>query len=335
MQITSLPNLPELSLETFEGDPLHYLMSSEPFVVRRLAAQWPLYSCVSTDIDFLHLLSNCAAETTLPYFELPPSAKGRIFYNSDFSGFNFSQSRDVFHVFAKKLIDRDTCCYLGSTPVSHAFPTLFSMINAPWAPTDSIVNLWIGNACSVGAHYDVLQNLAVNVTGQRTFTLFPPESIVNLYPGPIHRAPGGQAISLVDFADIDEKQYPRFKNALDSAMTATLSEGDAIFIPSLWWHHVQGKKRINTLLNFWYKHKETPSQQLRPMDALSYCIAAVRDLPKAQRKGWLDIFKYYVFEHDSADTEHIPISARERLTSPLPNDIQKKIRAQMTNNLKR
>lgn len=335
MKITSLSNLPELLLETFEGNPLHYLMSSEPFVVRGLAAQWPLYSGVNSDIDFLHLLREYAADITLPYFELPPTAKRRIFYNSDFSGFNFSQSRDAFHVFAEKLIDEGTCCYLGSTPVSHAFPALLTKINAPWAPTDSIVNLWLGNACAVGAHYDVLQNFAVNIKGQRTFTLFPPGAIANLYPGPLHKAPGGQAISLVDFADIDEKQYPKFKHALDNAMTATLSEGDAIFIPSLWWHHVQGKKEVNALLNFWYKHYEAPSHQLRPMDALSFCIAAVRDLPKAQREGWLDVFKYYVFEHDIADTEHIPTSARERLTSPLPNDIQKKIRAQITNNLKR
>ncbi|MBU3020717.1 cupin-like domain-containing protein [Aestuariibacter sp. A3R04] len=335
MQIPQLPDIPEVLVADFESRPEHHLMAHTPFVVRGLAEGWPLCRHNTNDIDFVDLLNNSNNDIPVSYFELPASANGRIFYNDDFSGFNFSHHQSAFSEFANKLLDETSCCYMGSTPLSFAFPALIPMINAPWAPADAIINLWVGNACTVSAHYDVLQNLAVNITGERTFTLFPPEAIRDLYPGPVHKAPGGQAISLVNFSNIDEQQFPRFKYALKTATTTTLTAGDAIFIPSLWWHHVQSAKPLNTLLNFWYRHDATPVHQPRPMDALFLTLAAVRDLPDAQKKGWMEIFKYYVFEHDEADTAHIPPSARERLTHPLPEDMQKQLRTLVTNNLKR
>lgn len=335
MQNSQLPSVPEVLVTDFTSRPNRYLMSHSPFVIRGLAKHWALCTEHTNNLEFIDLLSKSNKGVPVSYFELPASAKGRIFYNDDFTGFNFSNHQSVFSEFASKLLDKATSCYMGSTPLTFAFPLLLPMINAPWAPADAIVNLWVGNACTVSAHYDVLQNLAVNITGERTFTLFPPEAIGDLYPGPLHKAPGGQAISLVDFSNVDEQRFPRFKHALDTAMVTTLSVGDAIFIPSLWWHHVQSKKTLNTLLNFWYKHDATPHHQLRPMDALFYALAAVRDLPDVQRNGWMEIFKYYVFEYDAADTAHIPPSALERLNYPLPEDMQKQLRTLITNNLKR
>ena len=142
-------------------------------------------------------------------------------------------------------------------------------------------------------------NLACVVAGRRRVTLFPPEQLQNLYIGPLDYTPAGQAISLVDFHAPDLERFPRFAEALRHAQVAELGPGDAVFIPSLWWHHMEGLEAFNVLVNYWWR--QTPAWMDTPMNALMLAIMTVRDLPPAQRAAWQDVFRHYVFE---ADDEH-------------------------------
>ena len=82
--------------------------------------------------------------------------------------------------------------------------------------------------------------------------------------GPIEFTPAGQPISMVDIEDPDFEKYPNFKDAMDEGLTATLYPGDAIFIPSLWWHQVESFGDLNILINYWWR--STPSFMGNPMD---------------------------------------------------------------------
>src|SRR6185312_11381993 len=42
----------------------------------------------------------------------------------------------------------------------------------------------------------------------------------------------------------DDPRYPRLKDALATAKAADLGEGDAIYIPPLWWHHVESLEQL-------------------------------------------------------------------------------------------
>ncbi len=59
-------------------------------------------------------------------------------------------------------------------------------------------------------------------------------------------------MSLVQLHAPDFDRFPRFREALDAAVTAELEAGDAIYIPPLWWHHVQSLEPFNLLVNYWW-----------------------------------------------------------------------------------
>ena len=112
--------------------------------------------------------------------------------------------------------------------------------------------VWLGNRVTTPAHFDQSSNIACVVAGRRRFTLFAPEQVENLYIGPLDFAPTPTPISLVDFREPDFERFPRFREALSRARVVVLEPGDAIYIPPLWWHHVESLAMFNILLNYWW-----------------------------------------------------------------------------------
>ena len=192
--------------------------------------------------------------------------------------------------------------------------------------------IWIGNRTIASCHYDAPYNLACCVVGRRRFTLFPPEQIFNLYPGPLDPTPGGQAISLVDFANPDLGRFPRFRDALEHAQAVDVGPGDAVFIPSMWWHHVQGLSAFNVLVNYWWS--TIPAFIPTPMHALYHAIWTLRDRPESEKLAWRNVFEYYVFGNPERAGEHLPPAARGVL-GPIDDHQARLVRAMLMNKLNR
>src|SRR3546814_19620038 len=94
---------------------------------------------------------------------------------------------------------------------------------------------WSSDVCSsdlnrirVAPHYDLMENVACCVAGRRRFTLFPPDQLANLYPGPFELTPAGTPVSMVDPFAPDLDRYPRFAEAGTHARGATLEPGEAL-----------------------------------------------------------------------------------------------------------
>ena len=147
----------------------------------------------------------------------------------------------------------------------------------------------------------------------------------------LDRTPAGQAISLVDLANPDLERFPKFEKALAAACTHELEPGDAIFIPSMWWHNVESLSPFNMLVNYWWF--STPEEMGAPMDALMHAILSVREIPEPQRTLWKALFDRYVFDADESVYAHIPEPGRGCL-APLDTATAQKLRAYLASRLK-
>ena len=108
---------------------------------------------------------------------------------------------------------------------------------------------------------------------------------------------------MVDPLDPDLERYPRFQRAHDQASFADLEPGDAIYIPTLWWHHVQAKAPVNVLMNYWHDDALHGGGFL----ALIHAMLAIRDLPQPQRAAWRNWFDHFIFGEDAPNAaSHLP-----------------------------
>ena len=57
-------------------------------------------------------------------------------------------------------------------------------------------------------------------------------------------------------------------------MVADLEPGDAIYIPTLWWHHVRSHSPLNILLNYWWQADPAQTQFASVFDALMHKLRA-------------------------------------------------------------
>ena len=318
--------------------PEEALRSEHPILLRNLVANWPLVEAAKQSAD--------AADTYLRQFYNgtqvtvsigPPEIEGRIFYNDDLSDFNFEKQRTQLDTFLDKLKqhrddEEPPVHYVGSTTVDYILPGIRADNDLVIGDVAPLVSIWIGNQTRIAAHYDVPDNIACVVAGKRRFTLFPPEQLENLYVGPLDYAPAGQAISMVDLHEPDFKKHPKFRTALQNAQVADMQPGDALFIPSMWWHHVEGLESFNVLINYWWR--TVPAWMGNPMDVLNHALLSIRDLPASQRKAWQNLFEHYIFEADNELTSHIP-EAKHGLLSPIDELAARRLRALLLKQLNR
>ena len=310
-----------------EGESLkpEMINTNEPIILRQLVRSWPMVQ-LSDNADKARYMLSKSAGKVVPAWVADKKEQGRFFYNEQMDGFNFERQQLPFNDVLAWLLSNNNeqdiaTVYLGSTSVDLLMPS-YRMENDLELLKDSpLVSLWMGNRSRVAAHFDATDNVACVLAGKRTFTLFPPEQSDNLYIGPYEFNPAGQPISLVDFRYPDHERFPKFAKALDNGLQATLLPGDAIYIPSMWWHHVEALESFNLLQNYWWR--QAPEAAGNPKDALVHAMLSIKDLPKAQREAWRSIFDKMVF--DPPLQEHIPESARGFL-KPLDEEQAKKMR---------
>lgn len=306
----------------------------EPVILRGLISHWPLVKLgKQSDVKACEYLQSFYNDLTVQAFEADAKYMGRYFYNEHLDGFNFKPTFTTLNDIIAHILqatNQSTSIYMGSTSIDHILPGLRKENPLPQLDDKPLINIWLGSPSRIAAHFDIPNNIACVALGKRRFTLFSPDQLDNLYVGPIDHTPAGQAASLVDFHQPDFNKFPKFKQALTQAKTIDLCAGDALFIPSMWWHHVESFSPCNILINYWWRH--VSHHHACPSDALSHALLSIKDLPQAQRDIWREIFDHYVFTQPNLD--HIPKEKRGIL-NPITEDEARRARARLLKKLNR
>jgi len=112
-------------------------------------------------------------------------------------------------------------------PSGSLFSTVFRL-------SSKNVQLW--------THYDVMDNILVEIKGRKRVVLFPPEELLNMYLQ--------EDKSLVmDIDTPDLVKHPDFSKA--KRYECILEEGDVLFIPALWFHNVTALDFCVAVNAFW------------------------------------------------------------------------------------
>ena len=309
-----------------------------PVIYRGLVKHWPLVQkSRASRAETVAYLRSFDRDRPVTAFVGEPGIRGRLHYTDGLEDTNFEQIETRLSWVLDRLeehadAEQPPTIYMGSSTIDQCLPGLGVHNSLPQGSARPSVRIWLGNRTRVAAHFDVLDNIACVCAGRRRFTLFPPEQLPNLYVGPMELTPAGQQISLVDLDEPDLERFPRFKEALDHALQAHLEPGDAIYVPSMWWHHVAGLEGFNILINHWWRNSS--AWMGPPGDALLHAILNIRELSPAERAAWRVQFEHYVFSDQDETVAHIP-APRRGVLGPLDENMARRLRSLLRNKLNR
>jgi len=281
---------------------------ARPVVLKGTALDWPLVRQARQSdqaaVDYLKAFDN---GKPVPVWIGEPEIRGEFFYGDTPGKLNFrkapaSISATLDHLLTLADEDNPRSVYIQSLPITDHLPGLLDAQRLDILPGIE-PRIWIGNRLRVQTHYDPVDNVAVLAAGKRRFTLFAPDQTPNLYVGPLERTVAGAPVSMAAIENPDFGRFPRLRMALDNAWYADLEPGDGIYIPYMWWHHVQSLAPFNILINYWWAAE--PSHNADAMDAFIHAVLTLKRLPEDKRAIWKTMFDHYVFETNGDPVAHL------------------------------
>lgn len=301
----------------------------QPLVIRGACSDWPLVQAArKSDTAFATQLAALDNGTPVDTLLMAPEEQGIIGYNAQMDGFNYRHFRVSVTEALQRLATYSR--YEGDMPgialqsalIRECLPGFLQDHAMPLLDPSVEPRLWVGNRVTTPTHFDASHNLAVVVCGRRRFTLFAPEQVGNLYIGPLDFAPTGAAISMARLDRPDDPRFPRLHRALEHSLTAELQPGDAIYLPPLWWHHVESLQALNALVNYWWK-AATPEGRIPDsgLGSLMHAILALKSLSPGERAAWKVLLDHYVF-NDEDPAAHIPAERRGMLGTLTPEQVE-------------
>nr|WP_237709660.1 cupin-like domain-containing protein [Microbulbifer agarilyticus] len=287
-----------------------------PVIFRGGVADWELVKLAKQSDELLiKYLNKRVIPGPVKIVEGSKESKGYFFYDDAMSGFNFRRIQTTFFDFSDKLLrtkrqEDAPVLSLQSAYVDEYFSGVHEENTLELMGDTVRPRIWIGGKSIVATHYDDAENLACCVAGRRRFVLFPPEQVGNLYIGPIDNTPAGAPVSMVSLANPDFDRFPKFEQALRHAWVAELGPGDVIYIPALWWHHVESLEAVNVLVNYWQGGAIGGEVGPSALDAMLFGMIALKSRSGPVKEAWKALFDHYVFEQNGDVGEHIPNASK-------------------------
>jgi hypothetical protein len=310
--------------------------NGEPIILRALCADWPATRAGAQSWEALKdYLLRFGSGALAQAFIGPPSIDGRYYYSDDFEGFNFERqdmrlAEAIFRMESAARNRAEPSIYYGSVPADEHVPGFAEQNRLPLIAASVRPLLWIGNASFVSCHCDTFDNLACVVAGRRRFTLYRPETIADLYVGPIDFTMAGPPVALAVGSAPGDPRYPKFEAVRDQALIAELEPGDVLYLPKLWWHQVEATEPLNLLVNYWWDAFSSGPDA--PYTTMMLAMIAIAERPPNERAAWRAFFDHYVFRSDGHPLAHLP-AEKHGLLGPLKQNYGR-IRARIMQTLR-
>jgi len=154
--------------------------------------------------------------------------------------------------------------YLGKVPLRKELPELAEEIQRASTCPQRVYGACFGSLVPDGVftyfgcgrnttavHFDAHENLLLCICGTKRLWLYPPSDARHLYPcNDFSRS------AALPFARLEE--YPPELRGKFAAVAGArpvevcLRAGDILYLPSCWWHCVEGSDDRNMILNWWF-----------------------------------------------------------------------------------
>lgn len=325
----------DVSATTFRDQ---IVSANQPALIRAAVRRWPAVAAGrESPAAMANYLRGFDVGASADTMHGDASIGGKFFYNEQLSGLNFERRPERIAASVDRLLELvempgAPSLYVGASPMPVSLPGFARDNVLDLVDPSLLARLWLSNRVTVQTHYDLSHNVMCVVAGRRKVTLFPPEQIANLYVGPLEFTLAGQPISMVRLDDPDHERFPRFRTALAAAQYAELEPGDALYIPYMWWHHIEVRDPFSAMVNYWWD--DTPPWNGSPYEALCHAIMSVHSLPPHKRALWQKVFEHHVFESNGDPVAHLP-SQRRGIQGPLDRRMAGHIRAWLLQALSR
>ncbi|SDN22007.1 Cupin-like domain-containing protein [Streptomyces sp. cf386] len=222
-------------LPAITGTPMAHLRGKTPAVFRQMASDWPAVSTWT----FRHIAS-LAPSLPVQLVKGNREKDHTAFTESTLGEYLDSLTGDCLtgDSLTRESPDGDDRTYLKEFDLLKRFPGLRDDLrHERMFPRGSVTSCstWIGPARSrTGLHHDLLDNLAVQITGRKRFYL--------ARPGTVERAGALSAkydawarLSRVGIAELAAAADPATS---DDFFAVDLEPGDVLYVPARWWHEV-------------------------------------------------------------------------------------------------
>jgi lysine-specific demethylase 8 len=258
--IDALPEVDRVEKPTVERFVKEYLLPQKPVVLTKSFEDWPARS--RWDFDYIR--------STVGSKELRVEATGTQ-DKAGYFGRNSTPEKMKLadYVSQVQLSNEIPRVYLGGISVPGELPEIAGDVKIPayvQGKERPVAYLWLGaGKVNTQLHFDINNNFHALLRGRKKFILFPPDQAKYLYPTTLFSP--RRHFSQVRLEAPSDPRFPRLK--LAKGFRASLSPGDLLFLPSLWWHEVRTLEP-SIAVNYWWGLNEYG-------DKLAYLY--VRELP--------------------------------------------------------
>ncbi len=270
LNLKSIPRVTAIDKETFLKE---YFIPQQPVVMENLSEDWP----ARDKWDFEYFRSK-AGEIEVPLYDGQP-AKGNQKSHIVAQKMKMSNYIDI-------LKDGPTDLRMFFFNLLQNCPDLLKDFRYPELGVKFFKKLPVlfvgGEGAKVLMHYDMdlANNFHFNFTGTKKFILYPPSETKYLYKVPYSIV----SMETLDMDNPDFDKYPALAKA--KGFEVTLKHGDALFIPSKWWHFVKYETPCLSLTL-----RSLPTKPTKILEVLKNVIL-VRNYDNLMRKlkgqKWID-----------------------------------------------